>query len=240
MKHRGAHPKDLSLFAQSEQAALKDACSHLSWLLSRSYQTPSALKLVGDRFRLSVRQREAVRRCSCTDQQLKWRQERLFLIPEIGARTLFIDGFNVLTTIEAVLAGGVLLRGRDGCLRDMASMHGNYRKVVETEPAIALVGQYLARHGTKAVQWYLDQPVSNSGRLAQMLRSYAEQQQLDWSVELVPDPDPLLKAQTEGVVATADGGILEEATRINYLAGEVIDAQQMDTWLLDFSETSIS
>ncbi len=47
-----------------------------------------------------------------------------------------VDGLNVITTLEVALAGGVLLIGRDGCMRDMASFHGNYR-VVEDAPHAA-------------------------------------------------------------------------------------------------------
>jgi hypothetical protein len=54
-----------------------------------------------------------------------------------------LDGFNVLTTVEAALADGVLLLGRDGCLRDMASMHGSFRRVEETRPALECVGRVL-------------------------------------------------------------------------------------------------
>ena len=60
-------------------------------------------------------------------------------IPNPQQRQLWIDGYNVLTTIEAALAGAVIIAGRDGCYRDMASMHGSYRKVEETSPAIELI-----------------------------------------------------------------------------------------------------
>ena len=49
-----------------------------------------------------------------------------------GSVELLIDGYNVLTTVESALAHGLLLIGRDGCMRDLASMHGSWRKVDET------------------------------------------------------------------------------------------------------------
>ena len=84
---------------------------------------------------------------------------------QLAGRRVDLDGFNVLTTVEAALSGGVVIVGRDGCYRDMASMHGSYRKVTETRPALMLIGEVLAELGTGECQWYLDQPVSNSGRL---------------------------------------------------------------------------
>ena len=58
-------------------------------------------------------------------------------------RPLWLDGYNVLTTVEAALGGGVILIARDGAYRDMASMHGSYRKVAETLPALKILGKLL-------------------------------------------------------------------------------------------------
>ena len=80
-------------------------------------------------------------------------------------KQLLLDGYNVLTTIEAALSGGVVLACRDGCYRDMASIHGTYRKVEETPPALMLIGKIAAELGVASCLWYLDSPVSNSGRL---------------------------------------------------------------------------
>src|SRR5262245_31343407 len=65
--HRTPHPEDARLFAPDTWPALRSAVAELSWLLTRGYAEPSALKLVGDRYNLCVRQRIAVMRCSCTD-----------------------------------------------------------------------------------------------------------------------------------------------------------------------------
>ena len=52
---------------------------------------------------------------------------------------LRIDGFNLILTLESAVGGGVVLGGRDGCYRDMASVHGTYRRVEETRSALAAV-----------------------------------------------------------------------------------------------------
>jgi hypothetical protein len=84
-----------------------------------------------------------------------------------------IDGLNVITTIEVALAGGVLLLGRDGCIRDMASFHGNYRLVHETERAVAILVDVVESMNPSKVMVYVDRPVSNSGRLAEIIRATA-------------------------------------------------------------------
>lgn len=206
--HRGRHPDDDRLFAPDQWPALRSAVADLSWLLTHDYASVSALKLVGDRHSLDQRQRIAVARCACSDQARQARLSRRVEITAIRGQSLGIDGFNVLTTIEAALSGGVLLLARDGCLRDMASVHGTYRKVQETLPAVDLIVKSLAQSQPALCIWYLDAPVSNSGRLAGILRSAAEQAGLVWQVELVSSPDRIL-SETDAMVATADSLILD-------------------------------
>ena len=92
----------------------------------------------------------------------------------------------------AALGGGVLLLGRDGCCRDMASMHGSYRKVAETLPALELLGRTLAACDLRECRWLFDRPVSNSGRLKGIVEELAVARDWPWRVELVPDPDAIL------------------------------------------------
>ena len=119
-RHRGPHPQDAELFAERQWEALRNAVADFSWLLGRGYAHDSALKLVGDRFQLTARQRTAVSRASCSDSQRESRQKGKLAKAELAGKALLLDGFNVLTTVEAALGGGVILRCRDGCFRDMA------------------------------------------------------------------------------------------------------------------------
>lgn len=222
-RHRGPHPQDQALFDSSAWPRLQAATADLSWLLSRGYADRSALKLVGDRFQLAERQRVAVRRGACSDQQLAERRRKHAHASSLAGQTVRIDGFNLLTSIEAGLAGGVLLWCRDGCIRDMASMHGSYRKVAETRPAVELAGLALERLRVRAVIWHLDQPVSNSGRLKQLLLEMAAERGWPWEAELSVDPDPLLASSAECVM-TADSGILDRCRSWRHLAGEALAA----------------
>src|SRR5947208_11694766 len=65
--HRGPHPEDAGLFAPAAVPDLRAATGDLSWLLTRGYASPSALKVAGDRYHLNARQRIAVMRCACSD-----------------------------------------------------------------------------------------------------------------------------------------------------------------------------
>jgi hypothetical protein len=221
--HRGPHPEDDRLFAPAARPRLVEAVANLCWLLTRGYATPSALKLVGDRHALDARQRVAVARCACSDAQRARRSAHQIDLRRVRLQPVWLDGYNVLTTLEAALGGGVILEACDGAYRDMASMHGSYRKVAETRPALELLGRMLSELGAGRCRWCLDRPVSNSGRLKQVIQETAVSRGWPWEVELLPDPDPIL-SQAQEIVATADSVILDHCQSWLNLARETIAA----------------
>ncbi|MEZ5966961.1 MAG: DUF434 domain-containing protein [Planctomycetota bacterium] len=231
-RHRGPHPDDIRLFGPDRGPVLRQAVRDLSLLLSRGYADNAATKLVGDRFQLTERQRIAVRRCACSDVQRRRRARTRVELEDLAGQAVAVDGFNVLVTIEAALAGGVLLRGRDGCLRDMASMHGSWRRVAETTAAVAHVVALLARVRPKHTTFVFDRPVCNSGRLAAVVRAAVARSSLACDVELsdTADRDLLSSAAT---IATADAGVLDRAARWCDLAGPVVADTVPNPWLVD-------
>jgi hypothetical protein len=234
-RHRGPHPEDAALFASAHWSNLQCAVSHLSWLLTRDYAWESALKLVGDRFRLNARQRLAVQRSACSDQSLTRRAGSCLPLSAIAGRCVSIDGFNLLLTIEAALAGGVLLRGRDQCLRDMASVHGSYRKVAETTPSLRAVGEFLSQSPPQVCTWWLDRPVSNSGRLSQLIIAVARAEGWPWQTQLATDPDHELR-QTRAVVVTADSVILDACHSWVNLASAIVDRVAPGAWIVPLDD----
>jgi hypothetical protein len=214
---------------------LSEAVSDLSWLLSRDYAIVSAVKLVGDRWSLTERQRLAIRRSSCSSQARADRLARRVSEHELHGARLRIDGFNVVTTVESALGGGIVLACHDGTFRDLAGVHGTYRKVAETLPALERIGKTMERLGVAEARWLFDRPVSNSGRIRAMLEQEAETHGWSWSVELVDNPDPILKAASE-IVVTADSAILDRCGRWFNLARSVIEAECPGASIIELSE----
>ncbi len=204
-KHRGAHPDDENNFNENKLPCLRNAVEDLSWLLSKNYNEASSLKLVGDRYRLNLRQQMAVRRSCCTLDSLK---HRLSIQKDAGSlenSDLFIDGFNTLITIESFYSGACLFLGMDGCIRDLASIHGSYKKVMETPEALSQICSFLWNLKPRSVTWYFDAPVSNSGRVKTLLKEISPKT----NVELVPDADKQLLL-SKGIIVTTDGPLLDK------------------------------
>ncbi len=219
--HRGPHPADEKLFAAGAISNLQSAIVDFPLLLTRGYAEKGALKLVGDKFSLTQRQRLAIMRSACSDEQLASRNRRCIVPKNLAGRAIAIDGYNVLITIEAAMSGGVIFKGRDGCFRDLASIHGTYRKVTETIPAVELIGQFLREVGAVEALWLLDSPVSNSGRLKTLIGELARKNNWNWEIELLLSPDAELK-KTDLIVASSDSVVLDGCKVWANLATEII------------------
>jgi len=233
-KHRGAHPEDRKLFAAEQLPRLRAAVNHLSWLLSRDYAIKAAVKVVGDRHALTDRQRLAVSRAGCSDQSKARRGATCLPAESAEGAELIIDGFNLIITVEAALSGGLLMVCRDGCIRDLSSVHGSYRSVDETDGAILLISKAFERLRPELVAWVLDRPVSNSGRLAQRIRDLATDQKWNWSVETVFNPDADIIASRR-LVISADAPVLDRVERWINFNRYLIDNALEDSWLIDLS-----
>ena len=232
--HRGAASQDSRLFAATQLPLLRTAASDFCWLLDRDYAPRSALELVGNRYSLTARQRMAISRYACSEREAARRRERLMQLPQLRGRELWIDGYNVLTLIESALSGGVILLSRDGCCRDIAGIHRRYRKVSETVPALKLVGETVAAAGVSLCRWWLDKPVSNSGRLKTLISDTAREQGWNVEVELVFSPDHVL-SHTENPVATSDGVILDRCRAWVNLVREIVQQRVPAANIVDLS-----
>jgi len=232
--HRGPHPEDVKLFAPVKIPDLRSATADFSLLLTKGYAEKGALKLVGDRFALTQRQRMAVMRSACSDRQLASRSQPRVELKYLAGQSLAIDGYNLLITIEAAMSGGVIFKGRDGCFRDLASIHGTYRKVTETIPAVQLIGNFLEKSGIKKVLWLLDSPVSNSGRLKTLIGELARKNMWNWEIELMLSPDAELK-KTDAIVASSDSVVLDRCRSWVNLASGIITNHIKNPWIIDLS-----
>ena len=234
-KHRGPHPADDKLFAANAISDLQSAIVDFSLLLTRGYAEKGALKLVGDKFSLTERQRLAIMRSACSEEQLESRKQRCVALANLAGRAIAIDGYNVLITVEAAMSGGVIFKGCDGCFRDLASVHGTYRKVTETIPAVELIGKFLEEFGAGKTLWLLDSPVSNSGRLKTLIGKLARKNNWNWEIELLLSPDAELK-KTDQIVASSDSVVLDGCKRWVNLATEIIKKKLISAKVIDLSD----
>jgi hypothetical protein len=232
--HRGAHPADPELFGPDQLLKLRRAVTELSWLLSRGYNMTSSLKLVGDRHGLRERQRLAVCRSSCSDQNKQRRKDHRVSVEQLRNQSVIVDGFNLMITVEAALSRGPLLIGVDECVRDLSGVHGSYRSVEETDRAISMIGEALQVLGASSVLWLLDRPVSNSCRLAAKIADLAVQREWPWQVDVVLNPDSMIISSLD-VAITSDSSLLDRAERWADLKSYLLAHQIPEAWVINLA-----
>ncbi|WP_289661954.1 DUF434 domain-containing protein [Flavobacterium panacagri] len=212
LKNRGKEASDDTLFGTEKiQLKLKEAVTDLSYFLSRGYGEKATLALVGNRYRLNSRQQQAVRGMSASQSQIENRQSKEIQSHELEGKEIAIDGFNALILLESILSNAYVFKGQDGFIRDLSSVHGTYKRVKQTSLAIEIIADFYKKEKIKTIYWFFDKPVSNSGRLKKMIEEIALENQYDWKVELVYNPDKVI-AESNWIAVTSDAWILDNAS----------------------------
>ncbi|MCI7611154.1 MAG: DUF434 domain-containing protein [Enterocloster clostridioformis] len=204
---RGYVPEDEAFFYREESLGkLCQAQKDLLYLIERGYPMKNASVFTGNHYLLSERQRLALVRATSSRQAAALRGNREVIGPVPG-KEVHIDGFNIIITLEIALSGSTLLKCMDGTIRDLAGLRGTYRIIGKTHEAIRLLLCRLKELETERAVFYLDSPVSNSGKLRALILDTAREEAIDCQVHLVPNADAVLK-ETEHVI-TSDAIILD-------------------------------
>lgn len=207
-KIRGFYEEDITLFNEPSVEKLKAAQTELQYLLDRGYPMKSAVTFIGNHHLLSTRQALALKRTTSPSELLRLRQLKQLDPSRLKGQEVYIDGFNLIITLEVALSNGMLFISQDGCIRDLAELRGTYRLIPQTESAIQLIRITLEQLGVAKVNFFLDEPVSNSGRLK--VKIFDIQWHVPTEVTIIRSPDTHLKKQAN--VITADAIILNECT----------------------------
>lgn len=202
---RGSAPGDEKEFEGESLEKLYKAQNDLYYLLNQGYHIKGASTFVGNHYLLSERQRLALVRAVSPEESIRKRKAKETGIPRGG--TVQIDGFNTIITLEVALSGSLLLKCMDGTIRDMAALRGTYRLIDKTDTAITMIGKVLEHSGVAKAVFYLDAPVSNSGRLKQRIVEVLWPLHFEVQTEIIHNVDSVL-ATLENVI-TADAIILD-------------------------------
>lgn len=204
---RGYSPEDERDFKGQSLDKLSAAAADLSYLLNRGYPVKGASAFVGNHYLLSERQRLAIVRIISPEAAITKRREKERPYNTLAGETVNIDGLNTIITLEVALSGSPVLRCMDGTVRDLAGLRGTYRIIDKTDTAVRLIILELRQLGVKGANFWLDAPVSNSGRLKSRIAEIAEETGFDVDIENINDVDRKLCDLPN--VITSDSVILD-------------------------------
>jgi hypothetical protein len=228
---RGFDPDDVKIFSKESIAELKIAQEEIQWLLDRGYKLKQIIEFTGNHYLLSSRARTALQRT--TSSMAEYEKRRSTMLPFECAKDgcLNIDGFNLIITLEVAMSGSPILLGKDGVYRDLAGLRGTYRIIDKTDTAISLIGKTLQELSVPMVKFYLDSPVSNSGRLKTKILECSEQWGMPVDVDLIPNVDAVLAGKER--IVTGDSIILDECKSWFNLSRKIIEDHIQDAWVVD-------
>lgn len=233
---RGFVPADEKEFNKKSVILLRKAQKDLLYLLEQGYPIKNASTFVGNHYMLSERQRLAITRATAERSILKRRQEKRLSKETLGKRVL-IDGLNIIISLEVALSDGTLIRCMDDCIRDLAGLRGTYRLIDHTDTAVRLIGDRLKALRTEEVIFYLDAPVSNTGRLKQRILELLAPYPFAVKAELVNNADVLL--EKSGNVITGDAIVLNRCGSWYNLVEEIITEHFQNLHYVDLSRPCI-
>ncbi len=229
---RGYNPNDYRWFSKEAICLLKTAEEDVVWLMDRGYKQDAAITFVANHYLLSERQRLALKRASASSRQNIIRSGKMLPLEEAIGGCLNIDGFNLIITLEVALSKSPIILGSDNVMRDLAGLRGTYRLIEQTDRSLELIGECFKELSVPEAFFYLDEPVSNSGRLKIKIQDHARNWGIPVHVELVHNADFVLSSMER--VVTSDSIILDKCISWFNLSEKIIREYIKDAWIVDF------
>lgn len=204
---RGFMITDSRDFGKENADRLRRAGEEIYFLLNRDYPIRSAVTFVGNHYQLSERQRSALSRVVSPEISIRSRKSRELSANELSGQTVYIDGFNIIITLETAFSESVIFRCMDGTVRDLAGLRGSYRIIDKTDMALQTLADAFEKLEIKKAVFYLDSPVSNSGRLKKKILDTMSGKAFVTEAYIENIADPILEKKSH--VITADAIILD-------------------------------
>ena len=221
---RGYVPEDERNFSPSALDTMRTASRHIEYLINEGYDLKQVSVFVGNHFLLSERQRLAIMRSLATKKQLEARKAK----EVISGKEIWVDGFNMIITLEVLLCDSILFHCMDGTIRDLAALRGTYRIIPETTAAVKMLFDALKEIKAESVHILLDEPVSNSGRLKTLIADVGEEYSFDLDIQIRKDVDRELYGKEN--VITSDSVILDYCGSWINLTPGCLTKQAIQVW----------
>ncbi|WP_347708065.1 DUF5616 domain-containing protein [Clostridium sp. D46t1_190503_E9] len=145
-----------------------------------------------------------------------------------------MDGVNTIITLEVALCNSLIIKSMDETIRDLAGLRGTYSVIDKTEVAIKLIGEFLLKHKIEKAIFYLDKPVSNSGRLKMKILEVLEGLELQIEVWNIDNVDSVLKSKEN--VVSSDAIILDNCISWINLNMYIIQEKISNKNCIDFTK----
>ncbi len=199
--------------------SLKNAAYDLKFLLNRGYRKKVALNLVTNKYLLDKNGRNYLVRKVFSDEKSRERTAKIVDINNINNKTIFIDGYNVLISVETICKQEYdsLILCDDGILRDVKAVFGKYKTTSSTDTALNYIINFLSTYNPACIYFLYDSPVSKSGELASHTDNLIKINGLNGAAVTHKNVDfELVKLSKDygGIVATSDSAVIDKVDQV--------------------------
>lgn len=191
---------------------VKDAVKDLRYLLNQGYPRDSSVEFVSDHHQLGLQKRHLLARCVFSEDEAQEHKKRLITKSEAEGKSIGIDGYNVLITVESILEGERIVNCDDGFVRDLQAIFGKYKMSDNTENALTKILQILETINPKEAVFLFDKQVSKSGELAGLVRRKIDKFDFQGNAQTTVGTDAEVWAFE--VAASSDRVIIEKSDMV--------------------------
>ncbi|WP_406671231.1 DUF434 domain-containing protein [Methanolobus sp. ZRKC4] len=194
---------------------MAEAATDIRYLLERGYKKDSSIRFAGDHYRLDKNDRYILARTVFSPETSKARKKKKIHREELKGKTLLVDGYNVLITLESMLGGERMWIADDSFLRDIQGVFNNHTNDNLTFQAVEKMLSFLLSTEIKKTDVLLDTQMKRSGELAAFIRKRMKELSIKGEARTSRHVDYDLKnCHPSYVVATADGIIIDSVKNV--------------------------
>jgi hypothetical protein len=186
-------------------------------LLNQNYRKKVALNFVANHYLLDKNCRNYLARSVFSDYVSQSRKSKIVDLNEIKDSILFLDGYNVIITVESILNNNKIVLADDGLIRDTRAVFGKYKFREITISALSLIFDCISLHRPKYIEFYIDKQVSFSGKLAQEIKTMMKNYDLNGMTILSNNVDyHIIQKCSKSIciVGTSDGVIVDKVEKV--------------------------
>ncbi|WP_135611647.1 DUF434 domain-containing protein [Methanococcoides sp. AM1] len=194
---------------------LSEPAIEVRYLLSKGYARKSAITFVSNHHRLTGQERHILARLVFSPETAEIRIKKKLSCSQLEGCDIFVDGYNVLITIESALKNEPIWFADDGFLRDISGVFGNHRITDTTCMAVDEMLSTLSALKVRSSTILLDSQMSNSEKLAKFICEKAKTKRLKADARTSKHVDfDLKEAGAHAVIATADSVIVDAVDKV--------------------------
>jgi len=180
-------------------------------LINKKYPEKSIHELVSTRYSLNHFERSMLYRGITTIEKAGKRKAKQITVEQLNNIILHIDLFNVLFTLAAYLRGFPVYLSNDGLLRDASESHGTGDWEVHLDKSLDLLLEQLEQLKIQKAIIYIDNLMEFGLAISEKLRKLAKSTKPVIEIITDPSPDHLIRAASEGIIATSDSTIIDKS-----------------------------